>query len=197
MNKSIAFFDFDGTITTKDTLLEFIKFYRGEFNFYLGFLIYAPFLVAYKLGLIPNWVAKQKVLQFFFKGESIAQFQQRCEGFAAQKLPALLRPKALAEIKKLQAAGSTVVIVSASAENWIRPWAAQNNLGLMGTRLATKEGKITGKIDGQNCHGDEKVCRIKEKFDLAEYKEIYCYGDTSGDKPMLAIGTKSFYKPFR
>lgn len=197
MNRRIAFFDFDGTITTKDTLLEFIKFYRGRSSFYLGFLIYSPFLVAYKLGLIPNWVAKQKVLQFFFKGEQTEHFQNHCNEFAATKLPALLRPKALAEIKKLQSVGSTVVVVSASAENWIRPWASKQGIQLMGTRLATRDGKITGKLDGNNCHGDEKVCRIKEHFDLADYKEIYCYGDTSGDKPMLAIGTKSFYKPFR
>ena len=196
MNRRIAFFDFDGTITTKDTLLEFIKFYRGTFQFYLGFLIYAPFLAAYKLRIIPNWVAKQKVLQFFFKGESTEFFQERCDRFAATRLPALLRPKALAEIKKLQAAGSTVVVVSASAENWIRSWATHAGLQLMGTRLATHNGKITGKLDGNNCYGDEKVCRIKEKFDLSHYQEIYCYGDTSGDKPMLAIGTKSFYKPF-
>lgn len=197
MNNRIAFFDFDGTITTKDTLLEFIKFYRGPFRFYLGFFMYAPFLLAYKLKIIPNWVAKQKVLQFFFGGETIGSFQKQCEEFAAHKLPALLRPKALAEIKKLQAAGSTVVVVSASAENWIRPWAVQNSLHLMGTRLAMQDGKITGKLDGPNCYGNEKVHRIKEKFDLADYKEIYCYGDTSGDKPMLAIGTKTFYKPFR
>ena len=196
MSRRIAFFDFDGTITTKDTLLEFIKFYRGSFQFYLGFLICMPFLVAYKLRIIPNWVAKQKVMQFFFKGETTELFQQRCDEFAATKLPALLRPKALAEIKKLQASGSTVVVVSASAENWICSWATQNALQLMGTRLATRNGKVTGKLDGNNCYGDEKVSRIKEKYDLADYNEIYCYGDTGGDKPMLAIGTKSFYKPF-
>ena len=66
MNGRIAFFDFDGTITTKDTLLEFIKFYKGKYQFYLGFLVYSPFLVAYKLKIIPNYVAKQKVLQYFF-----------------------------------------------------------------------------------------------------------------------------------
>ena len=39
MNKGIAFFDFDGTITTKDTLLEFIKYSRGTMSFYWGFLL--------------------------------------------------------------------------------------------------------------------------------------------------------------
>lgn len=41
----IAVFDFDGTVTTKDTLLEFIKFVRGPVSFYAGFLRYAPQLL--------------------------------------------------------------------------------------------------------------------------------------------------------
>lgn len=51
----IAVFDFDGTVTTKDTLLEFIKFVRGPVSFYAGFLRYAPQLLAYKSGIYPNW----------------------------------------------------------------------------------------------------------------------------------------------
>ena len=67
----------------------------------------------------------------------------------------------------------------------------------MGTRLAIVENKITGTIDGKNCYGDEKVCRIEKEYDLAAYKEIYCYGDSEGDKAMLQLATFPFYKPFR
>ena len=62
----IAVFDFDGTVTTKDTLLEFIKFVRGPVSFYAGFLRYAPQLLAYKLGLYPNWKVKQQIFSHFF-----------------------------------------------------------------------------------------------------------------------------------
>ena len=71
------------------------------------------------------------------------------------------------------------------------------NLRLLGTKLMTRNGKITGKIDGKNCHGSEKVCRIEERYNLSDYTDIYCYGDTRGDKPMLELGTIKFYKPFR
>lgn len=197
MSQRIAFFDFDGTITTKDTLLEFIKFYKGTGFFYLGFLLYSPFLIAYKLKLIPNFVAKQKVLRHFFKGEDVETFQNKCDAFSDSVLPKLLRPKALKEIEKLRAANATIVIVSASAENWIKKWAADNNLLLMGTKLAILDNKITGSLDGKNCYGDEKVCRIEEQYSLAAFTEIYCYGDSSGDKPMLQLATFPFYKPFR
>lgn len=197
MNQRIAFFDFDGTITTKDTLLEFIKFYKGTGYFYLGFLLYSPFLVAYKLKLIPNYVAKQKVLQFFFRGESIETFQKKCDDFSDSILPKLVRSKAIKEIEKLKAANAEIVVVSASAENWIRKWADNNELKLIGTKLAVVGSKITGTIDGKNCYGDEKVCRIEQHYDLKLFKEIYCYGDSGGDKAMLQLATFSFYKPFR
>ena len=58
VKKGIAFFDFDGTITTKDTLLEFIKFSKGNLLFYAGFLLNLHFLVAYKLKIISNQAAK-------------------------------------------------------------------------------------------------------------------------------------------
>ena len=197
MKRVIAFLDFDGTVTRKDTLLEFIKFSRGSLRFYLGFLINSPILIAYKVGIISNQTAKEWMLRYFFSGSSLESFQQQCDLFAVQVLPSLLRPKAVKEINKLKEAGADIVIVSASAENWIRKWTASLNLHLLSTRLVTKNDKITGKIDGKNCHGHEKVSRIKEKFNLADYTDIYCYGDTSGDRPMLELGTIRFYKPFR
>lgn len=198
MNQRIAFFDFDGTITTKDTLLEFIKFSKGTPLFYLGFLLTSPWLLAYKAKLISNQQAKEKVLQFFFRNWTLVRFQEICGRFCHTALPDLIRPKALHEIKKLQEAGFIVVIVSASPENWIQGWADQVQAALIATRLETKgELRLTGKILGANCHGEEKVKRIQQEYDLADYREIYAYGDTSGDKPMLRLGTASFFKPFR
>lgn len=197
MKRRIAFFDFDGTITTKDTLLEIIKYQKGNFLFYIGFLLNASFLIAYKLKMIRNSTAKQQVLKFFFNKTPLTLFQKKCDDFTIKKLPALIRPKALIEIKKLQELKAEVVIVSASAANWLQQWANENGAKLICTNLVIKNEKLTGNIDGENCHGEEKVKRIKAAYDLSQYDEIYCYGDTSRDKPMLAIGTHSFYKPFR
>ena len=102
MKKGIAFFDFDGTITTKDTLLEFIKFCKGSFRFYLGFLLNSPYLVAYKTKLISNQLAKEKVLGFFFNDTPVDVFERQCEAFTEIRLPSLIRPGALEEIQKLK-----------------------------------------------------------------------------------------------
>ncbi|HXB42970.1 MAG TPA: HAD family hydrolase [Puia sp.] len=197
MKRRIAFFDFDGTISTKDTLLELIKYQKGRFLFYIGFLINVPYLIAYKLKIIPNSTAKQKVLKFFFNKTPLSFFQLQCDRFASSVLPSLIRPKALLEIKKLQKIGTDVVVVSASAKNWLLTWAEEMDVQLIATMLEVKNERLTGMIDGENCHGQEKVNRIEAAYDLSKYDEIYCYGDSPGDEPMLALGTFSFYKPFR
>src|ERR1700737_58669 len=110
MKRQIAFFDFDGTITTKDTLLEFIKFSKGKLPFYIGWVLNSPWLVAYKLKIISNQAAKERILGFFFNRTPLSRFEQYCRDFADRAIPSLLRPKALAEISRLQQLGIPVVI---------------------------------------------------------------------------------------
>ena len=197
MSQTIAFFDFDGTITTKDTLLEFIKFSNGRLRFYIGFAINSPWLIAFKLKLIPNQTAKERILSWFFRGSDLAAFQKKCDQFASGILPGLIRPKALEEIELLRQKNATIVIVSASPENWIRPWTGSISVKLIATRLTTKEDILTGRILDRNCHGAEKVRRINEEYQLKDYTSIYAYGDSSGDRPMLELAHSAFYKPFR
>jgi len=201
MSRPIAFFDFDGTITTKDTLLEFIKFSKGTLPFYIGFALNSPWLIAYRLKLISNQKAKERILTWFFHNMPLEAFQQSCDEFAQTRIPALIRPKALHEIRQLQEKGFSVVIVSASPENWLQKWTTRLEVDLIATKLKTKQLKdsirLSGKIQGINCHGQEKVRRIKEAYDLLDFDNIHAYGDTSGDKPMLALAAHSFFKPFR
>src|SRR4051812_6394354 len=95
---SIAFFVFDGTITSKDTLAEIIKFAKGKLNYYVGLLILSPILISYKTKLLSNHRAKEIMLQFFFKGTDVSKFNEICNQFAEKKLPALLRQQALKQI---------------------------------------------------------------------------------------------------
>ncbi len=197
VKKGIAFFDFDGTITTKDTLLEFIKFSKGNLLFYAGFLLNLHFLVAYKLKIISNQTAKEKILRFFFKQTPEAEFISKCSSFTSQVLPGLLRKKALDEIRTLREKGYKVVVVSASPENWILGWTRDQEVDLIASRLEIINGNLTGNLIGKNCHGEEKVTRISEIFQLSDFDEILAYGDTSGDKPMLRLAHTGHFKPFR
>jgi HAD superfamily phosphoserine phosphatase-like hydrolase len=86
--------------------------------------------------------------------------------------------------------------VTASAEEWVKPWCDMLGIGCISTLLEKKKGMITGHIYGINCNGEEKVNRIRQRFDLATFGDIYAYGDTSGDKPMLQLAKFSFFREF-
>ena len=66
MNKEIAFFDFDGTITTRDSMIEVIRFVKGTGGLLTGLALLSPWLVALKLGLVSRHKAKEKMLAYFF-----------------------------------------------------------------------------------------------------------------------------------
>lgn len=194
---TLVLFDFDGTITTKDTLIEFVRFYKGRRKYCTGMLMLAPMLALFALRIIPNWKAKQLFLAHYFRGESQANFHSRCLAFSAKLLPQFIRPGALKALKAYRDANATVAVVSASAENWVKPWCDQQGILCLATKLEVKDGLITGKIEGRNCYGDEKVCRIKEHFDLTKFQTIIAYGDSSGDKEMLELAHQRHYKPWR
>jgi phosphatidylglycerophosphatase C len=196
VRRNLAIFDFDGTITKKDSFLELIKFHKGTFAFYIGAIILLPVLVAYKIKLIKNWRAKEIVLSFFFRNSSLEEFQKKCDDFAGQVIPKLVRPKAYEKILAHQSNGDRVIVVSASAENWLRCWCDRLNIELIGTQLEVKNEQITGKLCGQNCYGPEKLKRVLTLLKIEDYKEIYVYGDSRGDKEILEIATQQFYRYF-
>ena len=197
MSKKIVFFDFDGTITTDDSLLNFIRFVVGDRRFLLGLVVLSPMLVLYKLKLIPNYKAKQYMLSWFFKGMSKDAFLKVANEYSLVHIDKILRPKAIEKINWHKNQGHKVVVVSASIECWLRPWCEKNGLELIATKLEIKDDIVTGKLLSKNCYGVEKVNRIKEIYNLKDFEYIYSYGDSSGDKQMLELAHEKFYKPFR
>ena len=194
---SIAFFDFDGTITRRDTLFEIIRFQKGSAATYAGMLILSPVLVLFRLKLLSSHTTKQTVLRWFFRGMPVARFRKGCDAFSRQRLPELLRPGAIAAIQDHLARGHQVAVVTASAQDWVAPWCAAMGITCIATQLEVKDERLTGNILGLNCNGDEKVCRIQAQYKLEAYEHIYAYGDSNGDRAMLAIAGTAAYKPFR
>ena len=212
MKKKIYCFDFDGTLTTSDTLLEFIKYAKGRGRFLMVFLMYSPLLVLMKLHLYPNWKAKQQIFAHLFAGMRIEKFDALCRGFAEESQH-LLRPKGITLMHEALVAGAQVFIVSASIDNWVRPFFDIRNLKgvqVLGTQIEVEDGKLTGRFKSNNCYGDEKVRRIQEALSMTRTAdtedkaisdrslyEIEAFGDSRGDKEMLAFADQGHYKPFR
>lgn len=194
---SLALFDFDGTLTCKDSLADFIVYAVGRPRMILGACRLAPHLAAYTLKFLDNGQAKQSVLAHFFGGWRAEHLRSLGAAYALHCLPHILRPQGVDRIKWHLRKDHEVVIVSASPEIWLQGWTEDWQVGLVGTKLEEQEGRITGKYKGKNCHGEEKVRRVKARYDLEQYNTIYAYGDTQGDHPMLALADEAFYKPFR
>ena len=74
-------FDFDGTLTKKDTFIEFIEYSKGYGKTFFGLLLFSPILILMKLHLYPNWKAKQRIFSWFFKGMNIDEFNKLCQNF--------------------------------------------------------------------------------------------------------------------
>ena len=219
MKKKLYCFDFDGTLTTSDTLLEFIRYAKGTARFLMVFLMYSPLLILMKLHLFPNWKAKQLIFAHLFAGMRIEKFNALCRDFA-EKYQHLLRPKGVTLVHEALVAGAQVFIVSASIDNWVRPFFKVRGLDgvrVLGTQIEVIDGRLTGKFKSNNCYGAEKVHRITEalsaspsatfpastsslastaSFDRSQY-EIEAFGDSRGDQEMLAFADKGHYKPFR
>ena len=98
--KRLYAFDFDGTLTTADTLLVFIRYACGTWRFFGGFLVHSPLLVLMKLKLYPNYRAKQRIFAWFFRGMKAETFDALCRRFADDNA-SLIRPKAKALLSKL------------------------------------------------------------------------------------------------
>lgn len=195
---TIAVFDFDGTLTQKDTLFEFIKFSKGKFQFYGTFLLFLPLLVIMKLRLLPNWQVKQLIFSFLYKNVSISEFDLWGIYFV-HEIDKILRPKALETLKQHKENGDKIVIISASIENWIIPWAKKQDID---TVLATKieifnKGNISGSFLTKNCYGQEKVNRFLEMFPNRNDYYIIAYGDSRGDKEMIEFANEGYYNKFK
>ena len=197
MNYRVSLFDFDGTLTTLDTLPAFIVHAVGRWRMLVGFGLFLPLIVLMKLHLYANGRTKERLFAHFFKGMTLETFDAHCQSFAKNNAH-ILRPLGLKTIETSLQRGENVLIVSASITNWVLPFFSKlPQVQVIGTQIAVKEGKLTGRFASPNCHGAEKVRRVEHLFTPRELYYITAYGDSQGDKEMLAYADEQHYKLFR
>ena len=196
---NLALFDFDGTISSADSFLGFMRtVYRGRFLRCCALL--SPRICLFLLGFYSNDKIKECFLERLFKGVPLEQLRLSAERFNRESLSAMERPAAIKRIDQHRAAGDKIVVVSATPRFILEQWCRDRRLDLIATEVELdKKGRLTGRIDGKNCRGPEKVCRIRAAYDLNDFDEIYAYGDTVSDLPMLELAEEHlrFYRPFR
>lgn len=190
-------FDFDGTITTKDTFKLFLKYDAGALRYTLNILKLLPIFASYKLRLCSRHDVKAAVIRTFFTGRDAAALQAKADQFAREVIPGLIRPSAMAALVSRNHAPYTLYICSASISPYLKTWAKDNGIeNVLAVELEINNGQTTGGIEGYNVWGDNKVRRIADEMGGRPYELLEAYGDTQGDKAMLAAAKASFWRPF-
>lgn len=194
----VAAFDFDGTLTRRDTLFPFLLHVSGVVRFSLKVTLLLPVLTAYALGMMRNNVAKERVLRCFLADMDVNTLQQQALEFAEYKLPALERSEAMQRLAWHQQQGHRCVVVSASLENYLQPWASKVGFNdILCSRLESLDGgRISGNLLGENCFGPEKMRRLQALLGPREGYILYAYGDSRGDRELLSAADYPFYQSF-
>lgn len=200
----VAAFDFDGTLTHRDTLLPFLIRSLGWPKFLRALLLSAPWLAAYALHLMSNHRAKARLLQVSLIDWSPAQAQREAEHFVTHYLPGQWRVWGLQQLVQHQRQGHRCVIVSASPGIYLHAVAASLGVdAVLCTEMELHGGRYSGRMATPNCHGEQKVLRLqawlRATFGEGTLPELHAYGDTRGDLPLLHLADHAWYrgKPWR
>jgi phosphatidylglycerophosphatase C len=188
---NVAAFDVDGTLTTRDCVVPFLRRVAGGRR-----------LVAALAGQLHRSLPalarrdrdrlKELATAAVFTGRPLAEVEAAAAGFAAEVASSWLRPDVVGMLDRHRFAGDAVVLVSASYGVYLRPLGADLGVdGVLGTELEVgADGTCTGRLDGGNCRGAVKVTRLHRWLDAGRGGRgavtLWAYGDSRGDEELLA-----------
>ncbi len=188
---TVAAFDFDGTLTRRDSVLPFLISVFGPRSVALAFARSLP--PAGSPSLPNRDLIKQRLSSALFTGMDAAYLEAAGKEYASKILEKGLHPERVASLNRHRQAGDLVVVVSASFSFYLRP--AAEALGATAAICTELEidasGRCTGQLLGGNCRGAEKVRRLeawaaRQEVDLAK-SPLYAYGDSTGDRELLGL----------
>lgn len=157
---ALALFDFDGTITTHETMPDFLSRSISRRRLLIGWILLAPIVAGYKIGLVSGGFTRSVLVRFAYTGMPVSALTIRGEDFAKDRLPHVLRPEAMERIAWHRAQGHKVVVVSGGLDVYLRPWCEAQGLDLLCSTLEVCDGRLTGRYDGEQCVLAEKATQI-------------------------------------
>lgn len=201
---TVAAFDVDGTVTTRDCVVPFMRRVTGTRRI-AGRLVARPDRFVPVLARRDRDELKALAAAAAFRGRRIDDLAAIGSTFAQFVHDHWLRPDTLRLLTGHRHAGHRVVLVSASFEIYLRPLGRLLGVDeVLATRLMARDGVATGALDGPNCRGPEKVRRLHSWLESSVTSEvagdglrcgaamerdrvrIVAYGDSVGDRELLA-----------
>ena len=208
--KELVVFDFDGTLTTEDTFVLFMKRYCGTLSWYLKMLPLTSVFLRYKLGRIDRHAVKHAVVRAVFTGEPMARIASEAEAFARRDIPKLIRPAGLSRfterVEAMGTGGPDVVICSASISPYLRSYIgllSEDNTAFTKVKIvaceleADAQKNATGRLRGRNVWGENKLKALREEFRSYSIHLVESYGDSAGDVAILDAADTAYWRPFR
>jgi phosphatidylglycerophosphatase C len=191
---NLALFDFDGTITSKDSFLDFIYFATHPTRLLAAKVALSPVVAGYKAGLVPAHRMRAAISWLTLRGRRADDLRTAGADFSKSVIPTRVRPWAERRLEWHREQGDRVVVVSASLDFYLGPWCSERDIELICTRVEVAGDRATGKYVDGDCCGLEKRRRIEERFDVDQYQLVYAYGDTVEDEAMLAMADKPYFR---
>src|SRR5690606_33310870 len=190
-SKTLALFDFDGTLYLHDSFTGFIFYALRKRHIVKRGLQILPWIQAYYLRLYPAHHMRPKLYVSMFKDSDAEEILHLAQDYA-QQLMLKLNPKLLEQLRQHQELGHKVVLVSASLDLYLKPVCSYLNIDLICSEVEIKAGKMTGFYQTPDCSNQQKKLRILEEYKLQDYAEIYAYGNSYEDEEMLSLATYSY-----
>jgi len=186
--RQVAAFDFDGTLSRKDSLGPFLELVCGRAQLYRAMAVRAPVLAGIAVGIGDRDAEKERLVGRLLAGRPAPSIREAGERYARSLTEGdALRPDMLERLAWHRAEGHEIVIVSASLDVYLDPLAPQLGVDrVFCTRLGIgPDDRVNGRLEGGNVRGAEKVRRIRTWLD-GDAAELWVYGDSAGDRELLA-----------
>ncbi|MFK7949367.1 MAG: HAD-IB family hydrolase [Saprospiraceae bacterium] len=192
--KNLILFDFDGTLSDRDSLVDLFIFTHGFIRFCWNMFISIPVIIVWKLGLYDAKKGKNFVVNSFYRGWTKSRINEQAELFLNNRMPKILRKDAIELVESYQNKNNTIVIVSANIDIHLNAFCEKYQLHLICTNLLYENGIYTGKFASSNCDKQEKVNRIKAIYNKNDFDKVIAFGNSSGDKAMLNWANEGYYR---
>lgn len=195
----VAAFDFDGTISRRDTLVPFLLRATGSARFGSALARLGTLAARGRVPIGDRDAVKEHMIGLLLAGRSDATLRALGERYARDLMTGdRLRPAVVDRVHAHRSAGHRCVIVSASLVHYLEPIARALSMdGVIGVELEAVDGRLTGRLARPNVRAEQKALRLREWLgapaDGIVAVRLHGYGNTSGDHELLAMADRAWW----